>query len=365
MIKKDFKIKKLDLYISKNFIKAFLLSLVAFINIFILSQLFKIFRYVADGRMSSADGFSYVLNMLPSILLDVTPLAVLLGSLMMINKMAGNLEIISLKTSGISFRRIIMFPIIISFIISVIVFFINGTLYPVSQKRLRELRGNTISKVLPKEKRNGFLRDLESNTIYMIGYINVEKGTAENLEFIEMNSTFDEIERVVIAEKGTYNKERNIWELEKVVVNNLKDKNTETYPSYNSETYNEPPENFVTLSIDPRLLTTKELKKEIKDLRITGGDIRNGMVELGKRYSFPFASFIISFLGLSLGSRFVRGNSARSIVTCMFLGYGYYIMQASFESLGKNSLMNPFVSGWLPNIIFFVIGIYFIYKAEY
>lgn len=364
-MKKDFKIKKLDLYVSKNFIKTFLLSLIAFINIFILSQLFKIFRYVADGRMTSADGFSYVLNMLPDILLNVAPLAVLLGSLMMINKMAGNLEIISLKTSGISFRRIIMFPVIISFFISLIAFFINGTLYPVSQKRMRELRGNTISKVLPKEKRNGFLRDIENNNIYMMGYINVEKGTAENLEFIELNNSFDEIEKVVIAEKGKYNRETKSWELEKVVINDIKTKESKTYPKYVSAEYNEPPENFVTLSIDPRLLTTKELKKEIKDLRITGGDIRAGMVELGNRYSFPFASFIISFLGLSLGSRYVRGNSAISIVLCMGLGYGYYIMQASFESLGKNSLMNPFVSGWLPNIIFLLIGIYFVHKAEY
>lgn len=362
---KNLKIKKLDLYISKNFIKAFLLSIIAFINIFILSQLFKIFRYVADGRMSSSDGFVYVLNMIPDILLNVTPLAVLLGSLMMINKMASNLEIISLKTSGISFRRIIMFPVIISFFISLVVFYINGNIYPASEKRIKELKGNTISKVLPKEKRNGFLRDIEKNNIYMMGYINVEKSIANNIEFIKLNKDFTEIEEVIIAKKGKYNKETNRWELEDVVINDIKNKTTKKQASYSSEEYNKAPENFVTLSIDPRLLTTKELKKEIKNLRITGGDIRSEMVELGNRYSFPFASFVISFLGLSLGSRYVRGNSAMSIVLCMFLGYGYYILQASFESLGKNSLMNPFVSGWLPNIIFLAIGIYFVHKAEY
>lgn len=358
------KIKKLDLYISKNFIKAFFLSLIAFINIFILSQLFKVFRYVADGRMTTGQGFSYVLNMLPEIILNVAPLAVLLGSLMTINKMASNLEIISLKTSGISFRRIILFPVIISFFISLGAFVINGTLYPLSEKRIRELKGNEISKVLPKEKRNGFLRDDENN-IYIMGYINTEKQTAENIEIIKINEKFDEIEKVTIADKGRFNRAENKWELENVIINHIKEKISENRSFYTEAELNEPPENFVTLSIDPRLLTTKELKKEIKDLRITGGDIREAMMELGKRYSFPFASFIISFLGLSLGSRYVRGNSAMSIVACMVLGYGYYIMQASFESLGKNSIMNPFVSGWLPNIIFLVIGAYFVSKAEY
>lgn len=364
-MKIDLKMKKLDLYVSKNFIKAFFLSLFAFINVFILSQLFKIFRYVADGRMTTSDGFVYVINMLPDILLNVTPLAVLLGSLMMINRMAGNLEIISLKTSGISFRRIILFPVIISVLISFAVYYVNGYIYPNSEKKLRELKGNVVSKVLPKEKRNGFIRDIKTNNVYMIKYINVEKEYAEGLEFIKLNDDFTEIEKVVIAEKGKYNRETKRWELEKAVVNNIKGRTSEKHEKYVSEEYNEPPENFVTLSIDPRLLTTKELKKEIKDLRITGGDIREGMMELGKRYSFPFASFVISFLGLSLGSRYVRGNSAVSIVLCMALGYGYYILQASLESLGKNGLMNPFVSGWLPNIIFLGIGMYFVHKAEY
>ncbi len=356
--------KKLDRYISKNFVKAFLLSLVGFINLFILSQLFKIFRYVADGRMTTSDGFLYVLNMIPKIILDVTPLAVLLGSLMTINKMASNLEIISLKTSGISFRRIVRFPIIISFIISIIVFIINGYVYPSSERKMRELKGDSISKVLPKEKSNGFVRD-ENNNIYMMKYINVEKGIAEGIEFIKLNSSFDEIEKVIIAEKGKFNKEKNIWELKKVIINDLKNKTSQEKENFEAIGYTEPPENFVTLSIDPRLLDTGELKQEIINLRITGGDVRNEMMELATRYSFPFASFIISFLGLSLGSRYVRGNSAMSIVTCMFLGYGYYIIQASFESLGKNGLMNPFISGWIPNIIFLLIGIYFVQKAEY
>ncbi len=195
-----------------------------------------------------------------------------------------------------------------------------------------KLKGNVVSKVLPKEKRNGFVRDIKTNNVYMIKYINVEKGYAEGLEFIKLNDDFTEIEKVVIAEKGKYNRETERWELEKAVVNNIKGRTSENHEKYVSEEYNEPPENFVTLSInnikgrtsenhekyvseeyneppenfvtlsiDPRLLTTKELKKEIKDLRITGGDIREGMMELGKRYSFPFASFVISFLGL-------RGN---------------------------------------------------------
>ncbi|MGL5985172.1 MAG: LptF/LptG family permease, partial [Cetobacterium sp.] len=59
--------KKLDIYVSKNFIKSFLLSLIAFINIFILSQLFKIIRYITEGRMTIVQSITYILYLLPKI----------------------------------------------------------------------------------------------------------------------------------------------------------------------------------------------------------------------------------------------------------------------------------------------------------
>lgn len=361
----NLKIKKLDLYMSKNFIKSFFISLIAFTNIFILSQLFRVFKYVADGRMTLNDGIFYMLNMLPEIFINVTPLAVLLGSLMMINKMAGNLEIISLKTSGISFKRIIRFPVIISFIVSIVIFYVYGNIYPEAERRMKELKGDVISKTIPKEKWNAFLRNLSNNNIYMIEYINIQKGEAKNIELIELNKGFTEIEKVIVAKTGKYNKETSNWQLKDVVVNDIKNSKTIKKSFYIAEKFKDAPQSFVTYSISEKFLITKELKKEIKKLRTTGGDIRSEMVEFARRYSFPFISFIISFIGLSLGSKYVRGNSARNIVLCMVFGYGYYIVQASFETLGKNSLMNPFISSWLPNVIFLIIGIYFINKAEY
>lgn len=356
--------KKLDIYISKSFIKSFLISLVAFMNIFLLSQLFKVFRYVADGRMSTYQGMLYLLNMLPKIIVNMTPLAVLLGSLIFINKMASNLEIISLKTSGISFKRIIIFPLIISFIISILVYFVNGNLYPRSERKMRELKGDNIVKTIPIEKRNAFLRD-SNNNIYYIGYINSEKEIAEDFQIIKMNENFSEIETVTIGKTAKFDRKEKVWKLSDVVINDISNNKIIKKKIYLNKDFNEEPQNFFTLSTNPKFLTNKELRKEIINMKITGGDTRSGLVELGKRYSFPFASMIIILIGLSLGSRYVRAASAKTIGISVFFGYGYYIVQGLFEALSKNGLINAFLGGWIPNILFLSLGLYLMYKSEY
>ena len=359
--------KILDKYISKNFIKAFFLSLIAFMGIFIVSQLFRVVKYLSDGRFTPNEAIYYIVTLLPRTFIDVAPLAVLLGSMMTVSSMASNLEIISLKTSGVKFKRIIMFPIIISAIVSGVVFFVNDTLYPISLKINRDLRrGEVEERVAPVEKRNAFLRGENSNYIYLMEKINRETGFAENIQIIDLNESFDKAERIITAQEGRYNFSKEMWMLKDANIYYGDDsKKAETQEFFVDSKYRDNPENFITLTVEPRTLTIKDLKKTIREMKSIGGDTRELLVELGNRYSFPFASFVISFLGLALGGRYVRGTSAVSLGICVLLGYGYYVVQASFEALSANGFLNPFVGGWIPNIIFLVVGIYLLNKAEY
>lgn len=355
--------KILDRYISKNFIKSYILSLIAFIGIFVLSQLFRVVNYVSQGRFSSHEALIYMLTMLPKIFIQVSPLAVLLGCMMTVSGMASNLEIISLKTSGISFRRIVLFPIIISFIISIFVFFINDLVYPRMQLLNIELRHHDVAREAPITKSNAFLRPNNKDYVYLMGEINRKSGVAKNIEIINLNDKFENITEIITTSNGKYDFNKQVW-----IFNNANiysGKKNKAVKSFKDDKYNENPNNFITISTDPQILTIKEIKKAIRDARGVGDDTRELFVELGNRFSFPMASFIISFLGLALGGRYVRGTSAVSLGICVILGYVYYIVRASFEAFATNGIMNPFISGWIPNILFLIIGIILLYRAEY
>ncbi|MDK4485222.1 LptF/LptG family permease [Fusobacterium necrophorum] len=360
--------KKLDIYITKNFLKYFSYSLFSFLAIFVLSQIFKVLRYVNEGQLSAGEVPLFIGNLLPGIIINVAPLAVLLGGLISINIMASNLEIISLKTSGIRFARLVRGPILVSFFISLVVFYLNDRVYPGSVVRNRELRGkeDVEERELPKEKENAFFRNEEGRYVYYMKKINREKGIMDYVEILDMSEDFDKIERIITAKQGKYDFEKKIWIFKEVNLYYPETDRTESRVWIQDEKYRDEPDRFISLSnIVPKQQTIAELKKAIKEGSATGNEIREILLELGKRYSFPFASFVVSFLGLALGSHYVRGMSILNIVISILLGYAYYLVEGAFEALGMNGYLNPFLSGWIPNLLFLAAGLYFMRRAEY
>jgi len=360
--------KILDKYMGKNFIKSFFVSLIAFIGIFIISQIFKVLKFVADGNMAHKDIIPYILSLVPKIFVEVAPIAVLLGGLLTVSTMASNLEIISLKTAGVSFRRIVRVPIILAAFISLGVFVVYDTVYPKAYKKTLELRSSSrANKEVPIEKTDVFLRgENQGNYVYKMQKINRESGFADNVQLIELNDNFDKIDMVILAKRGRYNFTKKLWRLEEAYIYHPQESSDgKLMKIFSDPKYSEHPDKFITIKEEPRTLTINGLKKAAREIKSTGGDVKDLMVELGSRYSFPFASFIVVFLGLALGSRYVRGSSALSIGTCICLGYGYYIVQGAFEAYSKSGTLNAFVSGWIPNVIFLAAGLYFLNRAEY
>ena len=355
-------IKKMDMYISKYFIKFFLMNIIGFMGVFLLAQTFKIIKYINQGKLVGGEILDYILNLLPKMFVETAPLSVLLAGLITISIMASNLEIVSLKTSGIRFLRIVRAPLIIAFVISLIVFFINNSIYTKSLAKINFYRRGEVdeSLKLPTTKENAFFINNADGYLYLMGEINRETGVAENIEVVKFDTEISKPKEIITAKSAKFDTEENKWIFSNVNIYNVDTKETITKTEYKSKLYKDNPSNFIRASAeDPRMLTIKELKKTIKEQKIY-------LSELAKRYSFPFASFIVAFIGLSVSSKYVRGGrTTMNLVICVIAGYGYYLVSGAFEAMSLNGILNPFIASWIPNILYLIIGIYFMNRAEY
>ena len=75
----------------------------------------------------------------------------------------------------------------------------------------------------------------------------------------------------------------------------------------------------------------------------------------------PFAAFVLTLIGVSLGSRKVRGGTGLHIMIGFLLSVTYILATMISASLTVKAGFNPAVAIWTPNVFYFIIGLY-LYK---
>lgn len=131
-----FRFKQLDRYIISNFLSLFFATF--FICSFIVVMQFLwmyIDELVGKGLPMIVLGELFFYNFLASVPLAL-PLAILLASLMTFGNMGERLELLAMKTAGISLFRIMRPLIVLVSIISISAFFFSNNVIPIAQKKM-------------------------------------------------------------------------------------------------------------------------------------------------------------------------------------------------------------------------------------
>ena len=107
-----------------------------------------------------------------------------------------------------------------------------------------------------------------------------------------------------------------------------------------------------------------ELNDFLEQQQQKGSDsLRQIEVEHHTRYAYPFGTFILTLIGVSLSSRKVRGGTGLHIGIGIAICFSYIMLTRLFEEFAKGGSMPTLLAVWLPNIIFLFVGIYLYRKA--
>jgi LPS export ABC transporter permease LptG len=88
-------------------------------------------------------------------------------------------------------------------------------------------------------------------------------------------------------------------------------------------------------------------------------------IELHKRFALPVACIMLAMVGIPLGIATRKGGRSAGYVNAIFVAFFcYYMAFLLLVGLAKNKTLPVPVALWLPNAVFFVVGVIFLARLE-
>jgi lipopolysaccharide export system permease protein len=108
----------------------------------------------------------------------------------------------------------------------------------------------------------------------------------------------------------------------------------------------------------------KELERFIDNEKLKGSEnIRFFLVEKHRRIAFPFATLVLTLIGVSLSSRKVRGGIGLHLGLGLLLSFTFILFMQVSTTFATNGNLPAVLAVWIPNIVFAILGVYFMKTA--
>ncbi|MDD3708076.1 MAG: LPS export ABC transporter permease LptG [Aminobacterium sp.] len=358
----------LDRFILREMAGSFFFGVMAFTMVFVAGDLlFQIASLIIEKGISLCVVLRLFVYRLPEVVILTLPMACLLSALLTFGKLSANSEIVALKSSGISFQRILRPVIIGAIFVGIVALILNETVVPFSNRAAENLMRYEVMREKPSIlKEQVFLRDESNGQLNRVIYIEKlqpRKGTMNNVLLQEFEG--GKIKRITVGKTGLW-KDGKWWINDGEVFQVAENGKVELLFRFDRQQFdlNLSPQQVEQASRKPSEMSAIELLTQIRLLQAQGGNKAPLWVLFHLRLAVPWASVVLAILGASLGVRSHRTGSGVGFGLSVMIVFVYYVVMSLCKAFGETEHMPPFLAAWIPNVVFLLVGGYFARKAN-
>ncbi len=361
--------KTASLYILKEILPIFLIGLMTFTIILLMDKILKLIELVVNRGGSFSHILMLFLYISPSFLIITIPVAVLLATLLTFGRLSSDSEIIAFKASGMSLYQLFLPISIFALATFLLTSFLVSYALPWGNRGFKA----TLYE-LAKSK-----ADIE---IKERVFTNAFSGLVVYVDRVPLQGSH--MEGILIYDQREKGKSHTILAKEGFVINHpesheiiLRLKNGDihrfepearTFQRIKFNTYDLKLELAKTFaSIEKKLkdweMSIDDIQKKIDGLKKAGKDATSYEVELHKRYAVPFTCIVFALIGVPLGIQPHRSGRSYGFILSILILIAYYVCLTASEILAVRKIMPAYSAGWIPNLLFFGLGIYLLVKT--
>ncbi len=340
----------IDRYIAKVFLGYFFAGLIVFVTLFItIDVLTNIIRFGAPTDVI----INYYSNYIFEVVYQMTPVACLIGTVFTLSELNKTNELVALFSSGMSLARVSAPILALVVLISLVSFWMGDRLLPTIIKKKNYIYFVEI------EKKPGLYSTIKTNKIWYrsknilfnIQTLQVEKKEAQGISLYYFDQNWD-LRQMIFADKTQM--KGSEWTLKDGSVTLFSEETgapmTQAFTS-KKVIMNEEVSDLQASAGSSSILSLKDLRKFIKKNKEAGLETLQYEVDYHSKFSFAFAAFVMSFLGIPFTvTRGRSGGFALNAGLCVGLAFVYWTFYSSGITLGKYGAISPILATWVPNI---------------
>jgi lipopolysaccharide export system permease protein len=294
------------------------------------------------------------------------PLFALIAVIFFTSRMAYNSEIISIFNAGISFKRL-MRPYLIGASIVAIIHMIGSHYYiPKGNKVRLEITYKYLSKNDDKGKTRNVHMFLSPDTKIYIQYYRKADSLARDFRLEQFKD--GRLTHLLKAQTAQWAGPPDKWKLNNYEIRSFDDMHESLILGKGQTidtSLNLTPQDFVDYKEQQSMMTTPELLRYINKQKARGvGNTTKYEIELHRRSSEPFTIFILTIIGMSIAARKVRGGMGLHLAVGIGLGAAFVFLTRFSMVFATGNTIPVMLGMWIPNIVFGLISIYLVIKAQ-
>jgi lipopolysaccharide export system permease protein len=360
----------LDRYLIEQLGGPFLFGLSAFTLIFVATQILAIGRLVTDEHAPLVAAIQYFLWDMPQYLLLVIPMAMLLGSLLAMQRLSGESEITAMKAGGISLYRIVLPLAAIGLVVSLLALLVQEAFVPLANDQAAYIREAVIKHLSPVAGNLTVVTALPGGgkQVTIAGGIDAQSASLLNVTVIRYDDK-QRLQQLIMSRSAQY--DAPSWTFHDATTYAFVDGNvsgTLESPVLQidiGERPNQIAKRTASIS-DPEELSRAEIMEALAGHSLSEGQRRSFLATYEAKLARPFASLVFILIAVPLGMRPVRGGGGTGLgfglaVAIVFI---YYVIATICLSIGGIAPWLAGLAAWFPNALFSMVGLGLLQRAS-
>jgi LPS export ABC transporter permease LptG/LPS export ABC transporter permease LptF len=362
----------LDEYVVREFLNMFFLVMLAFVLLILVFTVFDLLSDILRNHIGWSTVGEYLLNLTPSMLYQIAPLAVLIAVLVTFGVLNRNSEIIAMKATGISLYRLVIPVVAISAILALSLFLFDEFYLPQANQRQEALRsiikGRPPQTFLHPEQKwiFGQPHPGEPARIFYYQFFDRDRNEFANLSIFEFDPSNFALSRRIFATRVFWDNGNDSWRFQNGWQRDIDGTSITEYREFKQASFNEiheDPSYFQKESLQSQEMNFGQLDHYIGDLTQSGFDTMRLRVELWRKLAYPLIAVVMAVLAIPFALSMGRRGSLEGIAVAIAVALAYFVVDGLFSALGNVNYLPAALAACSSDILFGLVGGYLLLRT--